>query len=95
MERIKVNIERIVMQGVDLPPDRARLLKEQVRSELQQMLKKTGPATVLGRNTTRAMSQPATIQLPDGRDGQRELAGKLAREILSALNVPEGHGNDE
>ncbi len=90
MQRINLNIGRIVVQDRDLPPDRARLLQEEVRSELDQLLKRAELAPVHGRNTTRVVSQSAAVQLPDGGDGPSELAGQLARAILNTLNVTGG-----
>jgi len=95
MQRINVNIGRIVMQGIELPADRAQLLKEQVRAALEQGLSRAERPPVHGRDACRLVSQSAAVPLRDGGERQSELAGQLARAILNSLNVSEGHLNNE
>ncbi|MFF0148741.1 hypothetical protein ATK36_5936 [Amycolatopsis sulphurea] len=85
---IEVHIDRIVLDGLEVPPGQSRALGEAVRAELARLL---GEAP---RGTWRASRHARRIDVPGLRLGGHHTVSSLGEEIArclgTGLNAPGG-----
>ncbi len=82
---VKLDIQRIVLSGLDLAPDRLNHIQKLVSLELQILLERQGQINTLPRGEVRHLQLPR-IDLVDPQNDNL-LAGTLAQSIAQALRI--------
>lgn len=80
--RCSVQIDRLVVDGLDVDPDRAASIRRLAVDELEQMLR-AGSGVARSRSIGTAVAPP--LVLADGPVSERTIAEGVARRIVAAL----------
>ena len=83
MSLIFIDIDQIVLDGMDVRPDRAEWIKEMVEVELRRILQREGLLDDLARTGIPSLSLP-TIHLSETANGG-QLVGNITSNIVQAL----------
>ncbi len=84
--KINLHIDRLVLNGLDFPPDQQHLLQTSVVNELTRLLSEGGLAPHLAKGITLARLSANSIQLTENKPDQfgRQIAqsvyGGMSRE---------------
>lgn len=81
---IRVNIERIVLDGIDVPRSQRPLLRATVGAELSRLLASTGLASVLMTKEAIPQVPTGTIQLTGNSDPSR-LGKQIAQAVYGGI----------
>jgi hypothetical protein len=78
---IELHIERLVLEGIDIPPGRGQQFREGVSAELARLVRDGGLADILTRGGAVARVTAPPAELPAGGRDQ------LSRQLASAIYV--------
>lgn len=85
MDRITINIDRLVLDGLDMTPTEAERFRASVASALESELKGKGLPTTSDGNEYSRLVVPATQASKAEAEGDT-LASNVAQSIVSALH---------
>jgi hypothetical protein len=80
---IQLNIERLVLDGLDIPPGQRHLLQAGIEVELARMLRQGGVVSPLGGGAYDRISA-ADVMFAPGNDPQ-PLGHQIARSVFGSL----------
>lgn len=88
MDRVEVVINRLVLEGLDVTPDAAERLRDQVEESLARLLRQDGWGDRITSGETERVDAPP-LQLNEAESRGR-LAESVAQSVAQALQGKEG-----
>jgi hypothetical protein len=83
-ESVSVNIDRLVLSGIDLPPEQRGAFREALAAELSRLLAEGGLERGLAAGGAFYAAQGVDIRLADGA-GTAALAAQVARSVYGGI----------
>ena len=84
--RVNLNIDRIVVRGMELSNDRVKRLKENVQEELMAKLARAESLPWRGGRTGRTQPRRVTFEAGNGSEADAKLANAIARAVMGCLS---------
>ena len=81
---ININIERIILEGIDIPPSQRPRLQTAIAAELSRLLQEKGIPTQLEKGGAIA-SLPASVEVTKGKNPE-QMGKEIALSIYSKMS---------
>jgi hypothetical protein len=83
--RLNIHIQRLVLDGIDIPPSQQGALQEEVQAELSRLLAADGLAPRLLSGGALSRVRGGSIQLAGGESDPTQLGQQVAQAIYGGL----------
>jgi hypothetical protein len=88
MTRVNIHIDSLVLDGVELPPDRGPVLQAAVEAELQRLFTLDGAAGQYSAHDGASRVSGGDIQLaPDRKQNPHHLGKQIARAVKEGVEL--------